>query len=805
MRLKQLRPESVEILFTSVESSATQITAAIASLRASDLDAAQLLAVSAVCNESIREELSRCETNVEFMKCDQCDGIDRKMLRVIHRDRFEIALREFIDRYSRHAGAGVEQKDSRSVCIIHEDVVFRLGFLTKLLEAANEIRKSGIRDFGISGYSLFDLAADETLKRGVCYVRYPKSIHLESQCLLLTWGAANELCSFLRQAIESDEDVLLDKIILDFFSNHPLFATVNSLVQHIGQPRLFAAEDHCSPSFHRPWPGVEQDSLFAKCRERAESSMNAARSSADPDSGRGIVICAGGEKYFTCAWVCVRMLRELGCKLPIEFWHLGPEEMTEEMKTLVKPFGVRSVDAHAVRREKPVRILKGFELKCYSILHSSFREVLLLDADNVPVLNPEYLFDAPEYQDNGAIFWPDLGCMSPKKDIWKITGVPYRKEFEFESGQLVVDKRRCWRALNLAMHYNEHSDFYYDHVYGDKETFHFAFRKAGKDYAMPSRGIKQLDGALCQHDFAGKRVFQHRIKKWSLDSNSATPGFLFEKECIEFLDDLKRLWKRNGAFKIVRKASKRSWSENRRIILRTPVGTSTGYELHGLQMFTDLRQLGYKVEIRPTAIVEEFAPISRTVRRWIGPDTNGEKWELLLHPPFYRPLKQKRTVYFTMWEASKLLKRSVALLNRAEAIIVPSQWNTDTFVESGVKRPIYKVPLGIKTDVFSFSEMDMGGACVFGAAGRSDSDETRKGFNDVIPLFLRAFPREKDVRLRVKVFPNCSVAPFDDPRIEIERSYLTEAELAAWFRRLTCFVSMARGEGWGLMQHQALA
>ena len=39
--------------------------------------------------------------------------------------------------------------------------------------------------------------------------------------------------------------------------------------------------------------------------------------------GRGIVICGGGAKYFPCAWVTLKMLRHLGCTLPIELWYLG--------------------------------------------------------------------------------------------------------------------------------------------------------------------------------------------------------------------------------------------------------------------------------------------------------------------------------------------------------------------------------------------------------------------------------------------------------------------------------------------------
>ena len=40
--------------------------------------------------------------------------------------------------------------------------------------------------------------------------------------------------------------------------------------------------------------------------------------------GRGIVICAGGPRYFTCAWVLVSILRNtFRIDLPIQVWHLG--------------------------------------------------------------------------------------------------------------------------------------------------------------------------------------------------------------------------------------------------------------------------------------------------------------------------------------------------------------------------------------------------------------------------------------------------------------------------------------------------
>ena len=297
-------------------------------------------------------------------------------------------------------------------------------------------------------------------------------------------------------------------------------------------------------------------------------------------AGRGIVICGGGMKYFPCAWVCIQMLRRVGCTLPIQLWHLGPEEMDEEMKELVKPVGVECVDGlqiesslvEATPRRSPVEAapsppvdhhaatgasrslwgdgaspprLGGWELKPFAILHCPFKEVLYLDADNVPVVNPEFLFDTAQFAMTGAIFWPDYQRLGPWRSIWKICGVPYQDEPEFESGQVVVDKERCWRALCLTHWYNRHSDFFYQHIHGDKDTFHMAFLRLGQPYAMPSRPIESLENVvMCQHDFEGRRIFQHRnLAKWILmKRNRRVGGFLFEEECIAYLEELRRKW-----------------------------------------------------------------------------------------------------------------------------------------------------------------------------------------------------------------------------------------------------------------------
>jgi hypothetical protein len=69
------------------------------------------------------------------------------------------------------------------------------------------------------------------------------------------------------------------------------------------------------------------------------------------------VICAGGHRLFTNAWVCMRMLRHFGCELPIQFWYLDEGEMDRRLMELVRPFGVECVNARDVAQMFPARKL----------------------------------------------------------------------------------------------------------------------------------------------------------------------------------------------------------------------------------------------------------------------------------------------------------------------------------------------------------------------------------------------------------------------------------------------------------------
>jgi hypothetical protein len=293
----------------------------------------------------------------------------------------------------------------------------------------------------------------------------------------------------------------------------------------------------------------EQHRLQDEALERAESYPGRRF------QGRGIVTCAGGPRLFTCAWVLVRVLRDIVRNtLPIQLWHRGAAEIDPLMHALLQRYGVEVIDANSFTSTPPPP--ENWALKPFAILHSRFQEVLFLDADNIPVVDPAVLFSTTPYRETGAIFWPDLKPLPPESAIWEICRVAYQDEPSFESGQVVLDKARCWKPLLLTMHLNEHAGFYYQHVYGDKDTFHMAWRFLGQAYSMvpiPPRLIfgaqsdplfVYLSWVLGQRDFEGRVIFQHRNtpKLVLYGKNPRYPGFAHEDECFGFLDELARLW-----------------------------------------------------------------------------------------------------------------------------------------------------------------------------------------------------------------------------------------------------------------------
>jgi hypothetical protein len=201
--------------------------------------------------------------------------------------------------------------------------------------------------------------------------------------------------------------------------------------------------------------------------------------------GNGIVIAAGGP-YVPSAYVVVRLLRELGVESQIEIWHAGQDEVPAWARSAFEPCQVTFRDAMDFCPERPIEEMRGWPIKPAAIMLCGFRNVLFIDADCFPLRNPEFLFDAPEFKEYGAVFWPDsrFHRMVPDAEIWKLTGLDYQGDTEFEAGIILLDKVSCWRELCLAEWMNAHSSFWYKYTLGDKDTYYLSWRKLGRTFFL---------------------------------------------------------------------------------------------------------------------------------------------------------------------------------------------------------------------------------------------------------------------------------------------------------------------------------
>ena len=231
----------------------------------------------------------------------------------------------------------------------------------------------------------------------------------------------------------------------------------------------------------------------------------------------------------------------------------------------------------------------------------------------------------------------------------------------------------------------------------------------------------------------------------------------------------------------------------------------SGWDALGYQMLRGLSRAGVAVKRHLAAVVKTHTlPPGLIFLEGVRKETDPQ---LIVAAPFQvkQFLPDSSSAVFSMWECDALPPASVAVLNRARVVIVPSTWGRETFRASGVTVPIEVVPLGYDPLVFH-PRGDGPTRCVFGTAGALGAGGIRKNLAMVIAAFRAAFPAEADVRLRVKITPNCPPLEFaDDARIDVVRAVLPPTEVAAWNRSLTAFVNASFAEGFGLHLLEAMA
>uniref|UniRef100_A0A383VV11 Mannosyltransferase putative-domain-containing protein n=1 Tax=Tetradesmus obliquus TaxID=3088 RepID=A0A383VV11_TETOB len=276
---------------------------------------------------------------------------------------------------------------------------------------------------------------------------------------------------------------------------------------------------------------------------------------------RGIIINAGGPNLISSTIVTLKVLREvLNCSLPVELvWHATEEMDNATIAALRRRWGpivginLDSMPWPSHHRAKEVvqqpNWNQGFFGKVMSLTASSFASALLLDADSMPLANPEGLLDDASFTTTGNLFFPDFWSTpanSQQRSLaYDMVGLEHdeaqallaagkgRLQRDTESGQLLFDLVKHADVAEWALSINSFGDVLYKALWGDKDTYSMAFAVAGKAHLFnqlqvpPGAALTwrnssllvkatqqktagwQLAGML-QFDAAGQPAFLHR-------------------------------------------------------------------------------------------------------------------------------------------------------------------------------------------------------------------------------------------------------------------------------------------------------
>ncbi|AMD20336.1 HDL408Wp [Eremothecium sinecaudum] len=308
---------------------------------------------------------------------------------------------------------------------------------------------------------------------------------------------------------------------------------------------------------------------------------------------RGIVT-VGGARYTILALTMIRALRERGTTLPVEVFIPTSDGSEDEFCKLIETMNGRCFNELSMYGA-PNTMLKSYQNKAVALLASSFKEIIFIDADNIPLMNLDNVFDSVPYKENGLILWPDIWNRMTSPSFYELAGISvnftrrarfysddvnppnmftaldlddieqYNKEkvpfhdlegtvpnYTSESGQIIVNKRTHLNTLLLALYYNIYGNEWFYKMFsqgtsgeGDKETFILAAHALAMPYYQVKRPI-EFDGyvkdfyrgvGLLQHDFV------EDYKRWQeakqdvqskIDElNKFKPDYSLDKDFLE--------------------------------------------------------------------------------------------------------------------------------------------------------------------------------------------------------------------------------------------------------------------------------
>lgn len=225
--------------------------------------------------------------------------------------------------------------------------------------------------------------------------------------------------------------------------------------------------------------GSVRAALALAAREARRATMPAMR-------GRGIILLLDTPGELDAARTVVQRLRAQGCTLPVACWHRGLS--FPKSAKLFRTLGVTFVNATRTK-EKPAPQTRG-ELRLHALRHTSWREVLVLTPNDELIQNPDGLFTRLSRSASGAVFFPKRRNHA-RPGVWKLCGLA-SPAVTASLSPLLLDRARCWSALELWSWVTNRMYFFNGYVDGEGGAAQFAFARAGTPLALASHARTAL-------------------------------------------------------------------------------------------------------------------------------------------------------------------------------------------------------------------------------------------------------------------------------------------------------------------------
>ena len=204
--------------------------------------------------------------------------------------------------------------------------------------------------------------------------------------------------------------------------------------------------------------------------------------------GRGLVIAANGIKYryVTGVYMNLYVIRNLYKSDSCRIVYVGKDESfnPEMIEKLLSLQNVTLIDlTEKLNTNIDENKLKGYRTKPLSVIVSSFKEVVLMDADALSFIDPSYFFELEGYKNKGMFLFKDyVNCLHYiDRNFIDNIGIGHKnycdktEGFELDSSCVVVNKELAWEALYAICIINVESNAYYNskvkNVLGDKDTW----------------------------------------------------------------------------------------------------------------------------------------------------------------------------------------------------------------------------------------------------------------------------------------------------------------------------------------------